>query len=303
MNATKHIHKFLKISKKAGHAGIRKLFAAKDPLKKDWLELKDFRRKGVTIEEFLNFANLSWREARGMKKPLWRGLKNTELRTKNPYNPRPILKTSLAKGKSLEIRWANVLKRFDPAGRIYTILGASHFDNYSTIWQTKKENCNVNVTCEAGKYSNSCKYTKYTYSFVCSPHVNLRKAPEWVRNNAGMVALWADKGMNPPMTPNEEYWEVIWVRKGQGISLKQESGFILRNSYGTAHGKTLAACRGVLKKRENECKFADKERRLREMLEKNQLSGYSNISVSVADSVKAGNCREGTESFRDRYFS
>jgi hypothetical protein len=39
-----------------------------------------------------------------------------------------------------------------------------------------------------------------------------------------------------------------------------------------------------------------------QMLRDNNPNGYSDISVRISDSIKAGNCQEGTLAFRDRFF-
>ena len=300
---TLYIKKALEKTKKAGHAALREIFAmGYRPTAKKMLEVKAFRRKGVTVAEFEKLvlgAQFEAQEKKNTRIPARSGTRNFMSSGKMDFPCLGYRQKQIAKGLPTQKRWENQLISFDPTSKIDCLLFAAHTGENKTTWQNKKENCSVQISIKSEKYSRSCVYSKMVYSYSINCHPNLRKAPSWVRANAGMIALWAEKQFEEN---GEECWAAKWVRKGQGISLVTEDGFILQRANQTAHGKTIGACRGVLKRRETEKGLEKKESRLMQMLRDNNPNGYSNISVRISDSIKAGNCQEGTLAFRDRFF-
>jgi hypothetical protein len=302
---TLYIRKALTKTKKAGHAAIREVFALRyRPTAKKMLEIKAFRRKGVTFAEFEKLvlgAQFEAQEKKNTRIPARSGTRNFMSSGKMDFPCLGYRQKQIAKGLPIQKRWENQLISFDPTSKIDCLLSASHTDADANkiTWQNKKENCSVQISVKFEKYSRACLYQKSIYSYSINCHPSLRKAPSWVRANAGMIALWAEKQFEEN---GEECWAAKWVRKGQGISLVTEDGFILQRGNQTAHGKTIAACRGVLKRRETEKGLEKKESRLMQMLQDNNPNGYSNISVRISDSIKAGNCQQGTLAFRDRFF-
>jgi hypothetical protein len=300
---TLYIRKALGKTKKAGHAAIREIFAmGYRPTAKKMLEVKAFRRKGVTVAEFEKLVLGAQFEAQKMKNtriPVRSDRRNFMSNGKTDFPCLGYRQKQIGKGLPIQKRWENQLVGFDPNSKIDCLLSAAHTGESKTTWQNKKENCSVQISIKAEKYSRACRYQKSVYSYSINCHPSLRKAPDWVRANAGMIALWAEKEFEEN---GDECWAAKWVRKGQGISLVTEYGFILRRGNETAHGKTIGACRGVLKRRETEKGLEKKESRLMQMLRDNNPNGYSDISVRISDSIKAGNCQEGTLAFRDRFF-
>ncbi len=279
--------KSLKIIKKAGLQLLRLNFASRNLLKKDILALKEFRRKGVTIEEMVETVEkdcLSCRRARGKRLMSDGKSKSVNRRgTWQSHSRKPLI------GGTVEQRWRRVMKKFSPVSYLAQMLdsGRTHFGTHSITWG---ENCKVDISVNYDSYSRGCQWKKKIHSLNVTANRNLRKAPLWVRNNAGLVALAAEEIEN-------NLWKVTWARKTAGISCKLETGYIMRRGNETAHGMSISACKSTLSRRESENKFRKRENGILEMLQEGNCDGLGEIVVYRQNSLDAGNCQAGTDNF------
>jgi len=149
------------------------------------------------------------------------------------------------------------------------------------------------------KYSRSCQYTKTD----ASHHITV--ATDWftsvhLRGLArvdGLLTLDAE----PVDAEGYTVYRASWLRS-KGKQLSAEHGYIAIGEHGAAHAKTESGAKSILTRRANEIKYSRHERKIRTALHEMRLNGYAQIIVSIGDSIAAGNCRAGTEQFRDRHF-
>lgn len=149
------------------------------------------------------------------------------------------------------------------------------------------------------QYSRSCTYAKTD----CSHHITV--APDWftrvhLRGLArvdGLLTLAAE----PVDAEGYTVYRASWLRS-KGKRLTAEHGYIAIGEHGAAHAKTESAAKSILTRRANEIRYTRHERKIRAALHEMRLNGYAQIIVSIGDSIAAGNCRAGTEQFRDRHF-
>ena len=156
------------------------------------------------------------------------------------------------------------------------------------------------ATARGEQYSRSCTYAKTD----CSHHITV--APDWftrvhlrgLDSIDGMLTLDAD----PIDSDGYTVYRASWLRS-KGKRLSAEHGFIAIGDNGAAHARTESGAKAILTRRANEIRYTRHERKIRQQLAEMQLNGYADIIVSIGDSLAAGNCRAGTEQFRDRHFS
>jgi len=111
----------------------------------------------------------------------------------------------------------------------------------------------------------------------------------------------------------EDAWQAAWLVQGRGYDFRTESGYIVRCADGTyAHARTLQHARAIADKRAKawaervqaeERKRAEAEAQARLRTLRNQLAAmtreqiaadYGDLPITLHDSIRAGNCQDGT---------
>lgn len=111
-----------------------------------------------------------------------------------------------------------------------------------------------------------------------------------------------------------DIYEAIWAQQSRGLSVQVVAGYILTTKLGSIHAKMISAAKRVYAKRvkhfELEQKKLETEKIKKENLLKSFITNieaketlYSDITVTVQDSLRAGNCEAGTSNFVEKYFS
>lgn len=160
---------------------------------------------------------------------------------------------------------------------------------------------NAYTTTSAGdQYSRSCKYR-----MTDAEHV-ITVPSDWYRSVYkrglaridGMMTLSAE----PVDADGYTVYRAVWIRS-KGKQLTAQHGYIaIDPEHGAAHAATEAAAKGLLTRRANEARLARHEAKIRADLQDMHLNGYASITVTIGDSIAAGNCKPGTFEFRDRHF-
>lgn len=84
-------------------------------------------------------------------------------------------------------------------------------------------------------------------------------------------------------------WTANWVVQGRGVALRVERGYLVREGSEIAHGPSEKACRRTLATRRGEKLSVE-------------LTGEAlDVVVRVRDSLSAGNCQTGTDSWVARH--
>ena len=117
----------------------------------------------------------------------------------------------------------------------------------------------------------------------------------------------------------EDAWEATWLVQGRGYDFRVQSGYIVRAADGTyAHGRSLKSARAIADGRTrvwgerlrqaHARKRAEAQARLREL--RNQLASmtrgqiiaaFGDVPISLRDSLRAGNCPDGTRSWINKW--
>ena len=93
-------------------------------------------------------------------------------------------------------------------------------------------------------------------------------------------------------------WRASWVRQSRGFDLRSESGYIVRCPDGTfAHARTEKAANQVCKRREAFLRREAKAAKLRGLSASEIVSQFGGIEIIRRDSLRAGNCETGTDSW------
>ena len=102
----------------------------------------------------------------------------------------------------------------------------------------------------------------------------------------------------------EEIYRATRVRQ-TAIGPETVIGYIVRDQslrYDQwAHGRSLGAARGTLSKRGASQSSRNRQSAVYKALRARDFNGYD-VPVRISDSLRAGNCRDGTLAFRDRHF-
>ena len=117
----------------------------------------------------------------------------------------------------------------------------------------------------------------------------------------------------------EDAWEATWLVQGRGYDFRVQSGYIVRAADGTyAHGRTLKAARAIADGRTrvwgerlrqaHARKRAEAQARLRELYSKltnmsreQIIAAFGDVPISLRDSIRAGNCPDGTRSWINKW--
>jgi len=157
------------------------------------------------------------------------------------------------------------------------------------------------VTTRGEKYSSGCLYSKTDAEHIITVH------PQWYsRVYAKGLACLDDLCTLDAELVSEDagctIYRATWLRSTLGKEITAQTGYIAIGTHGSVHAKTITGAKSTLTRRANALRQDRHEHKIRALLAKMELNGYANVSVSMADSIAAGNCRPGSEQFRDRYF-
>jgi len=137
-------------------------------------------------------------------------------------------------------------------------------------------------------------------------------APAWATDVAARGLAVVD-GMLTTHAEEVEagVFRASWVEQGAGFSLRVVSGYIVVGGGETAHGATVAAAKQCLRRRNPEYqkalsqREAEREKRwtsIRTMLEAGDAGQFADISVTLEDSFRSGNCESGTDHWVNKHF-
>jgi len=117
----------------------------------------------------------------------------------------------------------------------------------------------------------------------------------------------------------EDAWEASWLVQGRGYEFRIEHGYIVRAADGTyAHGRSLKSARAIADGRTkmwgeklrqaHARKRAEAQARLRELrdqlasMTRGQIvAAFGDTPISLRDSLRAGNCPDGTRSWINKW--
>jgi hypothetical protein len=117
----------------------------------------------------------------------------------------------------------------------------------------------------------------------------------------------------------EDAWQAAWLVQGRGYDFRVERGYIVRAADGTyAHGRSLKAARAIADGRTRTWgeqlrqaharKRAEVQARLRELrdqlasMTRSQIvAAFGDIPISLSDSLRAGNCPDGTRQWINKW--
>ena len=136
-------------------------------------------------------------------------------------------------------------------------------------------------------------------------HFNIQ--PHWRRDILGVPGLASAGGLLTTHATKieENLWQASWVRQGRGYDVSIENGYIFRDEEGNyCHGKTARSAKSVATRR-RKAKSAEERMgdRLRNILTASELAKqFGDIVVRRSDSIRAGNCKEGTDNWISVHF-
>lgn len=188
--------------------------------------------------------------------------------------------------------------RFHEAMMSYRLY--ANLDDFTVVPNSQ---CNViNVYTHADRYSNSCAFTKWVYSY----ELNIRKG--WHFDSiGGILTLWRGKydrlGMPCEWMEQKGYrFNVIkgYIVRGEHIQAKSLKDAIAINK---KHRNAMLA--DALKKLESDrarrIEFAKRCKEVQNRIAENKriAEAYMDKVIAFNDSLASGNCRPGTQNFKD----
>jgi len=136
--------------------------------------------------------------------------------------------------------------------------------------------------------------------------VSVQPAWRMYVRNAGIAAASGLLTTHAKLTaPNT--WTATWIEQGRGFELHAVSGTIFKTTDGDfIHAASMAGVAQVLRKRAAAAKAAGAKPHVAAFLRTataNEIAAlYGKVIVKRADSLKAGNCTTGTDSWINRHF-
>jgi hypothetical protein len=136
-------------------------------------------------------------------------------------------------------------------------------------------------------------------------HLEINVAPNWLRSVLPIPGLARAGGMltthASEIAPG--VWQASWVQQARGFDLKAVSGYIVRCADGSlVHANTEKAAAQVCKRREAFLRREAKAKTLRDLSASDLLEKFAGVSIIRRDSLRAGNCPAGTDSWIARHF-
>lgn len=154
---------------------------------------------------------------------------------------------------------------------------------------------------EEGNYSGSFK----TYRKRSAIH-RVSVTPTWFKdvykrgltNPGHMLTLSAELVESGDF----ECYKASWVVNTTGKRIDRKSGYIVRRGEEVAHSPSIKGGKQILRRRMKELREQILLRGLQEELMGEGPHDLDDVIVEVKDSLKAGNCEVGTQSFINQYF-
>jgi hypothetical protein len=215
-------------------------------------------------------------------------------------------------------RLENILE--SESGPIYRIICRHYFVPHSR-WIDKAR---TNLTVRIGQ--PAVHVDKYTVWHRKHPwkgtelYITLSVPSNW--RSSVLAAGLADAGGLLTLSAKqvaEDAWEASWLVQGRGYEFRVERGFIVRAPDGTyAHARTLKRARAIADGRAKlwaekirqtyARKRAEAQARLRElrstlagMAREQIVAAFGDIPISLNDSIRAGNCPDGTRQWINKW--
>jgi hypothetical protein len=133
-------------------------------------------------------------------------------------------------------------------------------------------------------------------------HLEINVQPAWRKYIGSVPELATAGGMltTHAVQVKPDCWQASWVCQGRGFKLYVQSGYIVQIGNQFFHGKTEATARAVARKK---AAFEKMSQRLRGITTVDQLIlEFGALQVRRSDSLRSGNCQEGTDNWIERYF-
>jgi len=117
----------------------------------------------------------------------------------------------------------------------------------------------------------------------------------------------------------EDAWEADWLAQGRGYEFWVEHGYIVRAADGTyAHARSLARARAIAdgrakvwaekirqtyarRRAEAQARLRELRDQLASMTRSQILAAFGDVPISLRDSIRAGNCPDGTRSWINKW--
>jgi len=117
----------------------------------------------------------------------------------------------------------------------------------------------------------------------------------------------------------EDAWEASWLTQGRGYDFRVEHGYIVRAADGTyAHARSLARARAIAdgrakvwaekirqtyarRRAEAQARLRELRDQLASMTRSQILAAFGDVPISLRDSIRAGNCPDGTRSWINKW--
>jgi len=200
-----------------------------------------------------------------------------------------------------------------------------HYQLARSGWVGGENRITVEIDDEPTAVATSRKvwHRKHAWSGT-DLEVRLSISPTWRRSVGdrglavldGLLTTHAGQVL---MDADAEAYPASWVRRGRGLSVRAESGWIAyHRPSGTAYhlpaGDAIRAIAALRRKMRNqaiplgekdELHRRRREARLQRLVEKltrHDLADVGGVVVTRRDSIKAGNCEPGTDEFIDEFF-
>jgi len=208
----------------------------------------------------------------------------------------------------------------DESGPIYRILHR-HYSVPRSRWIDKAR---TNLTVRIGR--PAVHVDKYTVWHRKRPwkgtelYITLSVPSNW--RSSVLAAGIADAGGLLTLSAKqvaEDAWEATWLVQGRGYDFRVQSGYIVRAADGTyAHGRSLKSARAIADGRTkvwgeklrqaHARKRAEAQARLRELRDQlasmtrgQVIAAFGDVPISLRDSLRAGNCPDGTRSWINKW--
>ncbi len=181
-----------------------------------------------------------------------------------------------------------------------------HIDGYNSVYFFIASNLRIgehtglicghladenNIVCdeesEVNGYSCSCKFSLIRRSFT----LNIKKGYR-VRVVGGLITFYKGEF-------NRQGMKVEWIEQGRSIAdITKHTGYLVRGEHIEAKSLREAIRINEEHRAMKLARLLSKRKRAERREEEKQ---NGNLKITFADSLKAGNCRPGTQEFKNRY--
>ena len=117
----------------------------------------------------------------------------------------------------------------------------------------------------------------------------------------------------------EDAWQAAWLVQGRGYKFRVEHGYIVRSADGTyAHARSLKRARAIAdgrakvwaekirqtyarRRAEAQARLRELRNALSQMTRDQIIAAFGDVPISIRDSVRAGNCPDGTRQWINKW--